>query len=236
MLVSEIIDEIRQEANTNSAKASNTYLLTGINLDYGEVIMQILRAKTDFSFQGGESYTNHLSTSGLVAGQSGFNGEYTFPTDLIRPIRVEISYDGEVWRPAKFYDVADTKTSETDEDDTAEGQWSQSSPYVRFERESMYVRPVNTGSTVTAGIRVWFEKRQSNLEIGSTPNFEANFHRILVLRGALRLMRKYRKQYNLADRNELRGELNNLTEELLSYYKDRFKKQFQLRPAALSMN
>lgn len=238
MLVSEVYTEIRNECDTNSTKVSDAFLLTGVNLDYAEVVMQILRAKTDFNFNAKEAYATLLSTSGVAIGAAGYNGEYTFPSDLIRPIRVEISYDGEVWYPATFYDVADNLTSSEEgiASNTDSNHWDEYHPYVRFERDSFFVRPLKTSTgNITGGIRIWYEKRQTALTAGDTPLFEENFHRILVLKGALRVMRKFRKEYSLAVRNEMRGEVNKYTEQMLSYFKDRFKKQFQARPKYLNM-
>lgn len=237
MLVSEIITEIREELGSNSTKFSDSYLLTGVNMHYGEVVMDILRAKTDFNFLAEESYTNNVSTSGLTAGQNGYKGEYTFPSDLIRPIRVEISYDGTYWRPARFYDVADnSEKSEFVDDDIEPGViFSETEPYVRFERDSFFVRPVNDGTTVTAGIHIWYEKRQTTLATSDTPVIESNYHYILVMKGVLRAMKKFRDEYNLADRNELRGEISRASEKMLEYYKNRFKKQFKMVPANLNM-
>lgn len=230
MLVSEVIEEIREELNSNSVKLPDAYLLDGVNLDYADIIMDILRVKTDFNFQAEESYTDFISTTGLTVGQNGYKGEYTFPSDLIRPIRVEVSYDGLTWRPTEFYDVASATKSEHDNDDIEPGNWSEARPFVRFERDSFFVRPVNSGTTVTAGIHIWYEKRQSALATGDTPLFEANFHRLLVFKGALRAMKKFREEYNLADRNELRGEIARYTEKMTEFYQNRFKRSFRLTP------
>ena len=235
MLVSEIIEEIREELNSNATKLPDAYLLDGINIHYAETIMDILRVKTDFNFQAEEAYTDLFSTSGLTVGQNGYKGEYTFPSDLIRPIRVEISYDGVTWRPTEFYDVASATKSEHEDDDIESGSWSEARPFIRFERDSFFVRPANDGTTVTAGIHIWYEKRQTALTTGDTPLFEANFHYVLALKGALRAMKKFREEYGLADRNELRGEINRYTEKLTEHYKNLFKRSFRLNPVIENM-
>lgn len=241
MIVSEIFEEIRDECNTNDVKVPDSYLLTGVNLDYGEIVMDIFRVKTDFNFQAEESYTDFLDSSALVAGDTGYNGEYPFPTDLLKPIRVEISYDGTNWRPAKFYDLADNwRESETAGADNVGSSveypnYSETKPFVRFERDSFFVRPLNEDATVTGGIHIWYEKRQDALTASDTPLFEANYHRLLVLKGALRIMRKFKKDYKISDRNELRGEINDLRERMLQFYQTRFKKSFVIRPTLENM-
>ncbi len=242
MIVSDIFTEIRNECDTNSTKVSDAFLLVGVNLDYAEVVMQILKVKTDFNFNAKEAYATLLSVSGVAIGVPGYNGEYTFPSDLLRPIRVEISYDGEVWYPAKFYDVADNTVSSEEgiaENNSTNYQfpnWTQFAPFVRFERDSFFVRPLKTTTgNISGGIRIWYEKRQVALTAPDTPLFEENFHRLMVLRGALRVMRKFRKEYKKETRDEVKTELRELETEMMEFYKNRFKKQFVIRPTVENM-
>lgn len=238
MLVSEIIEEIREELNSNATKLPDAYLLDGINIHYAETVMDILRVKTDFNFNAKEAYATLLSTSGLAIGDPGYNGEYTFPSDLIRPIRVEISYDGDTWRPTEFYDVADNKSSSEEgiADNLENGIWNEARPFVRFERDSFFVRPLKTtAGNITGGIRIWYERRQADLITSDTPLFESNFHNVLVFKGVLRVMKKFRRTYNLADRNELRGEINRFTEKMTEFFKNQFKRSYRIIPRTENM-
>jgi len=234
MTNSDIFDEIRNELNANSTKVSNAYLLSGLNIDDGELVMMALDASPDHNFKVGEAYTDLKSTSGLVSGDIGFNGEYPFPSDLIKPLRFEISYDGTTFYPASVYDVASSLAQSEHNQTQIQSDFIETSPYVRFERDSYFIRPMKTTSgDITAGIHIWYEKRQTAFAIGAistdTPSIEANFHRLYVVRGALRAMRKFRNDYSIQDRSELRSEKEKLETKYEKHLKDRFKRPLRIQ-------
>lgn len=219
MLVSEIYTEIRSELQTNSTKVTDASLLVGVNIDYGELVMEALRARGDYNFQMNEATTDLISTSGLTAGQNGYNGEYAWATDVLKPTRLEVSFDGTKFYPATVYDISDkiskSEHSETDINNT----FQQTNPYVRFERNSFFIRPLKTtAGNVTAGIHVWYEQRQATLTASDTPSIEPNFHRLFVLKGVLRVMRKFRTEYTVNDRQEVKNEINELTAKMNQFY------------------
>lgn len=219
MLVSDIYTEIRTELNTNSTKVSDATLLTGVNLDYGELIMSALKARGDYNFTINEATTDLKSTSGLLSGNNGYNGEYAWPSDVLKPTRVEVSFDGSNYYPCTVYDITDLKSksefSQTDLNNT----FSQTNPYVRFERNSFFIRPLKaTAGDITAGIHIWYEQRQTALTASDTPTIEPNFHRLFVLMGALRIMRKFRTEYTANDRAELKNEIIQLKAEMMQFY------------------
>lgn len=219
MLVSEIYTEIRSELQTNSTKVTDASLLVGVNIDYGELVMEALRARGDYNFQINEATTDLISTSGITAGQNGYNGEYAWATDVLKPTRLEVSFDGTKFYPATVYDISDkiskSEHSETDINNT----FQQTNPYVRFERNSFFIRPLKTtAGNVTAGIHVWYEQRQATLTASDTPSIEPNYHRLFVLKGALRIMRKFRTEYTVNDRQEVKNEINELTAKMNQFY------------------
>lgn len=231
MLVSELFEEIRNEANTNSAKASDDYLLTGINIDYGELVMLALKARGDHNFQIEESYTDLISTSGLTAGQSGYNGEYSWPTDLIRPIRAEVSFDGSTYNQCTVYDISDNRNTSEFNATQINGTFGEQNPYIRFERNSYFIRPLKTtAGNITGGIHIWYEKRQTALTESDTPAIEPNFHRLLALMGTARLMRKFRKEYSVNDRNEIYTEIAKLKSDFSNFYSNQVQENINLTP------
>lgn len=235
MNVREIIEEIREEAQTNQNKATDDYLLRGINLDYAEFVMRILTARVDVNLNTVEYYETLRSAENLTPGFVGYNGEYPFPCDLLRPVRVEISYDGTGFSKADWYDLTDNKYSEK-AGDQVNSVFSTTSPMVRFERNSFFIRPFpTTGADVEGGIHIWYEKRQNALTIDSTPCFiEPNYHRVLVYSGALRFARKFSEEYTDNWRQERRLELSRLESGMLNWEKHRFKKKFYMRPETLN--
>lgn len=227
-----IISEIRNELNTNSTRITDQYLVDGLNIDDGELVMVALNSAPDHNFKQAEAWTDFVSASGLIDGDIGFNGEYPFPTDLIKPLRAEVSYDGITWVEATVYDIASSPAQSEHNFDQVQGDFSQAQPYIRFERDSYFVRPL-TETTIAAGIHIWYEKRQPTMLVADiesdTPSIEVNFHRLYVVRGALRAMRKFRNDYNQNDRSELRNEQMDLEARFSKFMKNRFKRPLVIR-------
>lgn len=234
MTIQQIIEEIREtELNSNSTRFSNDYLLKGINIDDAELVMMYLNASPDHNFKIEEAYTTLKSSVGLVAGDTGYNGEYSFPSDLIKPLRAEISHDGVTWREATVYDITSSTANSEQNQTQIQDEFTENRPYVRFERDSYFVRPLKTSSgDITNGIHIWYEKRQEDTVIGdiatATPSIEPNFHRLYVLRGALRGMRKFRNDYSIQDRSELKKEIEKLEDQFKKFAKERFKRPLRI--------
>lgn len=231
MLVSEIYSEIRSELQTNSTKVPDATLLVGVNLDYGELVMSVLRARGDYNFQMNEATTDLISTSGLTAGQNGYNGEYAWATDVLKPTRIEVSFDGTNFYPATVYDITDNFSKSEHVAQDINNTFSQTSPYVRFERNSFFIRPLKTtAGDVTAGVHIWYEQRQSALTASDTPSIEPNFHRLFVLMGVLRIMRRFRSEYSVNDRQEVKNEINQLKLEMMQFYAKQIEENIVMQP------
>lgn len=173
-----IAEYARILTNTNSTTLSDADILTILNIKYGHRILDILKIQTDKNANLTESYTNLVSLTGLVAGDIGYNGEYPFPTGLLRPVRVEIRYTA-TGTPVKceIYDIADSEDSE--QPGEVNNTFSQANPYIRFERDSYFVRPIPETS-ITGGLHIWYEARQTALTaLSETPEFESNLHDVL---------------------------------------------------------
>lgn len=226
-----IFSEIRNELNSNSTRVTDTYLLAGLNLDDAELVMLALNSAPDHNFKQAEAWTDLVSITGLVDGNIGFNGEYPFPTDLIKPIRAEICYNGTDFVQAQVYDIASSPAHSEHDATQIQNDFNEGKPYIRFERDSYFIRPLPETS-VDEGIHIWYEKRQSTMliaNIGSdVPSIELNFHRLYVVRGALRAMRKFRNDYTERDRLELNRERIELEAQFSKFMKDRFKRPLKI--------
>lgn len=215
--------------NTNSSTfldANATNILAELNTQYGHRILDILKVQVDRNANQEEATTTLVSTSGLVAGDNGYNGEYAFPSDLLKPIRVEISYDGTTWYPASFYDIYENDKSEHEEDGV-QANFSQSEPYVRFDRDSFFVRPLKTTSgNITAGIHIWYEKRQADLSDGS-PTFEQNLHDVLAYDLAYQEYLMHPDKYTANWKIGFDDERSRVIARFMDFYKNRFKRNMQ---------
>ncbi|NCD17240.1 MAG: hypothetical protein EOL91_07985 [Actinobacteria bacterium] len=167
--------------NTNSATfldANETNIYAHLNTFYGHRILDILRVRVDVNATIEKSYQTFLNTTGLVEGENGYNGEYSFPVDLLRPTRVEVSYDGVTWRKATVYDNAlnnhSEMTASSEEPSTLE-------PRVDFNRNSCFIRPLNITKDIPKGIYIEYEKRQTSFTSSEEPtDIEKNLHDILA--------------------------------------------------------
>ena len=230
MTVQDITNEVRFLTKTDSSSYSDADILSGMNLYNGEILQDILRVQTTRNTALTNVAYDNLSINGLVAGQIGYNGEYPMPVDCLRPVRVELSYDGITWLPCKMYDInAGNMTSEFNPNQinsafqtTSNPNYNPyiSTPYMRVERDSFIFRPLNEGNTIYNGIVVWYESRQAALvNTTDVPAFEANFHEVLVYKLALRYAMKFPEKYNALWDKKLAEVKASLTE----YYRSRFK-------------
>lgn len=227
MVTSTLYTLSRDILNTNSTVLPDSKLLEWLNIAYGHRILDILRFQVDRNASMEFSKTDFVSTLGLVEGDNGYDGEYAFPTDLLRPIRAEVSFDGTTFRKCKIYDIGENERSEVSDIDT---DFSETEPYVRFERNSFFIRPLNTGSTVTYGIRIWYEKRQTALADGGTPDFESNLHDLLAFDLAEMELLRHNEKYTDVVAARIRKEKAVREERFTEFYNNRMKRNFQLRP------
>ena len=231
MNVSAILSKAYRLTNKNSntfMDGNTANVLAELNICYGQRVLDILRVRQDLNQFITEQKTDLISTAGLLEGNIGFNGEYPFSTNILRPLRIEISYDGLTWNKAKIYDLNDSGQSEHDEDDI-NSAFSESEPYVRFERNSYFIRPLKTSvADVSNGIHVWWEERQSSLT-NLSPDFEANLHDILSYDMANLERIMHPDKYAITWRNDFDMTYARVEARFDEFYKNQMKKNFVMR-------
>lgn len=184
MIGSTILDNAYILSNTTSANfldVDATKNLARLNVLYGLRVLDILKLTVDKNATMQKAVTDLISVSGLASGNNGYNGEYAFPSDLLRPVRVEISFDGITWKKARVYDQAENVLTEYKDDDI-DNNFSTEDPRVDFFRNSFRIRPVKTTSgNITNGIYIEYEKRQSDFTADTAPSeIEENLQMILA--------------------------------------------------------
>lgn len=184
MLGSEILSLAYRLTNKDSATfldANSTNIYADLNRLYGHRILDILRVRVDKNASITNATTTLVSTVGLVAGDNGYNGEYAFPTTLLRPVRFEVSYDGVNWLKATVYDNELNQASEYNDTQLA-ASFSEQEPRVDFTRNSYKIRPPKTtAGNITNGIYVEYEKRQSDFTSSTAPTeIESNLQDMLA--------------------------------------------------------
>jgi len=228
-----IAEYARILTNTNSDTLTDADVLTILNIKYGHRILDILKIQTDKNANLTESYTNLVSLTGLVAGDIGYNGEYPFPTELLRPVRAEIRYTA-TGTPVKceIYDIADSANSE--QPGEVNNTFSQANPYIRFERDSYFVRPIPE-TPITGGLHIWYEKRQTALTaLSETPEFEPNLHDILAVDIAEVEALRHPENFTTEWRTAFKEIKTETVDRFKEHYKNRMKRNFQMRSKGIS--
>lgn len=228
-----IAEYARILTNTNSTTLSDADILIILNIKYGHRILDILKIQTDKNANLTESYTNLVSLTGLVAGDIGYNGEYPFPTGLLRPVRAEIRYTA-TGTPVEceIYDIADSANSE--QPGEVNNTFSQANPYVRFERDSYFVRPIPETS-ITGGLHIWYEARQKALTaLSETPEFEPNLHDVLSVDIAEVEALRHPENFTTEWRTAFKEIKTETVDRFKEHYKNRMKRNFQMRSKGIS--
>jgi hypothetical protein len=225
MNVNALYAEIRWKTNKDATTFPDEDILLGLNLHTPQVIMDILRVVIDPDITGTEAKTNLISVTGLIAGQSGYNGEYAWPNDLVKPTRVEISYDGVNSYPATVYDLNENKSSEYLATAIA-AEFSETNPMIRFDKGTYSIRPLPQ-TTIVGGIHIWYETKQGAFTLGTeSPIFDSAYHEILAYMGAERWAEKHPEDYNslwTTKKTEMRY-------NMLEFYKNKYKRDLVMRP------
>lgn len=199
MIGSEIVSlamDLTSKTSTTFLDGNSTNIYKHLNRIYGHRILDILHARVDKNASIQEARTTLLSTVGLVYGDNGFNGEYAFPSDLLRPTRFEVSFDGVTWKQCKIYDNYLNTGSEFNENQI-QSTFSEEFPMVDFTRNSYKVRPLKTTTgNITNGIYIEYEKRQADFTDSTSPTeIEQNLQDILAWDLAKLEMVKHAEKY-----------------------------------------
>jgi hypothetical protein len=232
MQLSTIRDEVRWLTKTDTSTFSNTNINREINIAYQSIILQILKTQGYKNTTGKHVSTSLLSTSGLVSGDLGFNGEYPFPTDMLRPIRFELKYAAtDTPVPCRIYDMSQNGTSESD-DDAVSTLAGETEPIVKFFHDSYFIRPLKTTTgDITGGIHIWYEARQTALSADADePQFEESLHDLLALMTAERFYMRHPSKTNSTVLRDKEVKLR----ELRSFYRIRIPVLRQLTPQRIN--
>lgn len=194
------------------------------NEDQKRLILKVLRAEVDKNASIKQSYYNFISYSGLSAGDIGYMGEYPFPTDLLKPTQIAVTYDGTNWKICKEYDQKENRCIESNPT-SINNSFSANDPHVRYERDSYFLRPLLT-TTRANGIMIWYNYRSAALS-GDTsiPVIMEEFHELFAYLLAVRWGERNPEKAN--PKWEKKAEKLEL--EMQEFYKNRFKRSLQIK-------
>lgn len=173
MLLAETRSLVRRWTHTNSTNYPDVTLDADINRVYGEIWMKILEAE-GYKNTGGDFKVIDLENStGLVAQELGYLGEYPFPSVAVNIEEAYIDYgDGAV--KAEIINKSEISSSMFEDEDLPE--FSEGAPKIFVLRDSIFIRPINFGAKVTNGIKLLIRRRQKTIveTLSSTPSVAAN--------------------------------------------------------------
>lgn len=227
MIGSDILDlsyDLVNKTESTFLDGSTTTFYKRLNTLYGHRILDILRVRVDRNATINEATTNLISTVGLSEGDNGFNGEYSFPSDLLKPVRFEVSYDGITWKKCRIYDNALNQESEYN-GTQLESDFSQLAPRVDFTRNSYKIRPPkNTAGNITKGIYIEYEKRQSDFTSSTAPtDIEQNLQDILAYDLAEMEIIMHAEKYTPQFISVFRSKKQEVEQRFLEFYKNNLK-------------
>lgn len=230
MTVSDLLKEIRFLTRTDTITFTSEDILAGLNRHNGEILNKILLTSGDWDLMGRKATKTLVDTTGLSEGENGFDGNYCYPTTMLRPIRVEIMTNGG-YKKAVFYDIDQNDASEHKVKSVS--NFLTSAPYVRFFGSRFVIRPLPK-ETVADGLVIWYEKRQGELVETitdkaiqtTTPEFEQNYHHLLTYMGALRYAERKPEKYNELWTKKAYG----IEMDMLRWYSNKYNVQRSITP------
>ena len=202
-----IANQARFLTNTNTTTYPASDLYPIINTYYHFFVNEILEAMDGWDFQA------EIATTDLVANQQ----EYTFPSDILKIKRVEISYDGTNWYVAQSMDInmrgTATNTSLIASD------FNKNEPYYDAMEDSLFLYPI-PDVAVTAGLKIWYENEATELS-GATdqPVFAEAYHKGLAYGAAKDYFQKYAEiDGNLVKARTMQEEMNAYVSRMKVFY------------------
>ncbi len=218
MKLSEMRTEIRDITNTDSTSFTDTDLDRKLNIEYKDIISDIMQATGNTNDFIAQAYIDLKNASVLSAEDIGYNGEYPLPEDCLAPLRVEVKYD-ETQRPHTVYDQSQNNYSEFVENDM-KGMVKQ----MRFARNSVFIRPLPTRD-VTDGFMIEYIALPSDLSSDTdAPEFSALVHDVLVLATADRYYLKHPEKYN----SKIEAKYMDKRDKMKEFFNDRLPKKLNV--------
>lgn len=197
MQLTEIRELSRDYKHTVVANDPDDKLDKQINRANNKIKELIMEAEGHQNVGGSFKITNFVSSEGLVAGNNGYNGEYTKPKGAVID-EVHVDY-GTGAVKSEIIDKSELSSSMFEEDIHA----TKDKPKVFLFRDSYFVRPLNDGPTVIGGLKLLVQSVEDELvEETDEPSWYPSFHELIPLYVALEYYRKFPDKYNAKVAND----------------------------------
>lgn len=222
MNLTNIETQTRWYTKTDSNTFSDADILREANNELAKLIMKKVQMEGNVSSLG-HLATHTLKAEGAESTEAGYNGEYPYPDDCLFLTRVEAKFSDD-HIPVLLYDISQNVYSEfTDVDEP----FSSSSPRMRFQRDSIFIRPF-PDSDVTEGLYIEYVKRQTAFSDDTdSAEFEQNFHDLIPMGISIRFFKRDVKKYR-EELREMRKDYDALEKEFMEFYRDRNEQKLRI--------
>ena len=220
MNVAEITAKTHRLTKTDNTTYSDANILIDLNLIKNETNLKVLRWQGYKDFAGNIAYLDLADWTAVSEGQLGYNGEIPFPTDLLDLVKIEVKYDDEM-KPVTVYSRYETEYSENE---NINDNYSTENPQVRFERGSIFLRPIPS-KAVVKGLIIEYKQREGALTTG-TPLLEQSFHRYYPLKLAIEYGLEHPEKMN----SNWEIEILKIERDMKGYFTNRLHFQQRIKP------
>jgi hypothetical protein len=200
--------ETRYQTNTDTTSYSNADIDAALNAYYDIFCTEILESMDEWDFQG------EIATASFVANQQ----EYTFPSDILKIKRIEVSYDGTTYYEARPEDVNETENVSSSVA-VINGDYDQSKPRYDLMDNSLFIKPVPT--TATGGMKIWYEKLVTQLSDDTDePTIARPFHKGISYGASKDFFEKYsEKEGYITKLNNANQNMENYISRMKAFYR-----------------
>lgn len=163
-----LIDDVYFLTATNSSVFNSARVMTNINTHYDLFVNEILDAQDDWDFQG------EVAVANIIANQQ----DYKFPTDILRPKRLEVQNSaGGDWYNAQFVDINEFRLRAMGTSADIDELYNPTAPAFAAHDNSIYLYPV-PASAVNSGLKLWYQQEVTALSADAMePVFQKAYHR-----------------------------------------------------------
>lgn len=173
----------------------------------------ILAARDEWDYDDTNHTTYPILTANLVSGQY----FYTFPTDILKIQRVEVSWDGTTWKKAEPFDQSNF--DKPLDDTTIATYFSKDEPHYDTTYDSFRLLPT-PDANVTDGLKIYVARECDVFATTDTtqePGFDYMWHYIIPLGIAY----EWSKAKGFSQMPALKQELLEAEQRLKQYYTDK---------------
>lgn len=220
MDVTNIKSTVRRLTRTSEASYADADFYVDLNDAYQKTITRIIEKTTSFDFVGRTATTNLVNADEATPTTSGYKGQYRFPDDILKIVRVEVQFTtGGIF----------TRIDSRDEQQIEIALEDTTSRFYSVFNNTITISPQPT-ENVAGGLRIWYEQRQQTLTSNTDiPIIEQSFHRVLALETARSFYVNDPTEANAYRKQQVEQELAEYLQRMDTFYATKENKNYQIK-------